>query len=360
MTVIIFVLVLIVLVVVHEFGHFIAAKLLGIKVQEFGVGFPPRLASIKKGETRYSLNALPLGGFVKIFGEEGEGDDNERSYASRSPWQKTLVLLAGVAFNLLFAFFIFWVAFTIGFPTSVDDAQDSLPVRESHVQVIDLASKSPAKEGDLRRGDIILNVQGPSVGDRVTVGDVATLRKFADEHRGQTIDITIQRGDEVLKKHLLARQAPPEGQGPLGISLARIGLVSYPWWEAAWQAFLATVRNAFYVFVGLFLLIKALFGQGAAIGEVSGPVGIAVMTRDFYLLGIHYFLSFLAIISINLAVINVLPIPALDGGRLFFLLIEKLKGSPIAPETENKVNAIGFAFLITLLLIVTIKDILQL
>lgn len=359
MFVVIFVLILILLILVHEFGHFIAAKAFGIKVEEFGIGFPPRIAGVKRGETLYSINALPLGGFVKIFGEEGQGMDNKRSYAARPAWQRATVLLAGVFFNALFAFFLFWIGFTIGFPSAVDDTSTSLTIRDQHIQILEVAKQSPASQSDIRRGDVIqsVSVNGENP---LAVKTVKDLQTFTIIHKGQIVQLRVERGKELLIKEVISRANPPQGQGPLGIALAQVGLVSFPWYEAAQKAFIATYRNALYVVLGLWMLGKSLFGEGTLIGQVSGPVGIASMTGEFYNLGIHYLLSFIALISINLAVLNVLPIPALDGGRLFFILIEKLKGSPLRQELENKANAIGFALLVVLILIVTVKDILQL
>lgn len=358
MIVLLFIVILVVLVLVHEFGHFIAAKLFGIKVEEFGIGFPPRITGFKKGETLYSINALPLGGFVKIYGEEGEGADSEHSYASRPAWQRAAVLVAGVFFNLVFAFLIFWVGFTIGFPTAVGDNTAGLTITNQHVQILEVANNSPAFQADIRRGDVISTISTAS--ETKEIKTVEDLQTFTENHKGDTLAVQIERGSIMLQKELIARQNPPEGQGPLGIALAQVGLVSFPWQEAGARAFEATWRNAFFVLLGLWMLVQSLFGNGELLGQVSGPVGIATMTGEFYNLGINYLLSFIALISINLAVLNVLPIPALDGGRLFFVLLEKLKGSPIRQELENKVNAIGFALLIVLILIVTVKDILQL
>ncbi|MBI3335669.1 MAG: RIP metalloprotease RseP [Candidatus Portnoybacteria bacterium] len=371
MTILIFIAILVILVLVHEFGHFLAAKLFGIKVLEFGIGFPPKLASIKKGDTEYSLNLLPLGGFVRIFGEEGEEKTNPRSYASRPAYQRALIVANGVFFNIVFAFFIFWLGFSIGFPMALGEDVGKGEVIQQGVQILDVVKESPAKEAGLMRGDSIVKVQssltsGASVLQRQNfkvqndIKKVEDLQKFTKGEEDQVLTLTIKRGKEIIEKEVLARAKPPEGQGAMGVVLADIGLVKYPVGEAFLRALEITAKNIWFILLGIFLLLKSLFVSGKLIGEVSGPVGIAVMTGQFYALGIHYLIFFISLISINLAVLNILPIPALDGGRLLFIVIEKLKGSPVTQETENKVHAIGFALLIGLVLLVTIRDILQL
>jgi len=360
MAVIIFIIILVILVLVHEFGHFTAAKLFGVKVEEFGVGFPPRLLGVKKGETMYSVNLLPLGGFVRIFGEEGQGRDDKRSYASRPAWVRATILVAGVALNLVFAFLLYWVGFTIGYPTVINEQTKDTHITNTHIQILDIGKDSPALRAGLKQGDVITQVSLPDLSQTKPIVSVSELQVFARQHRGQTIRLSIERGQTVLNKDILVRPNPPADQGPMGIALAEVGLIKFPWYEAFGKAFVATYTTALSILFGLALLLKSLLGNGQLISQVSGPVGIATMTGQFYELGFNYLLGFIAAISVNLAVINVLPIPALDGGRLFFIMLEKLKGSPIKRELENKVNAIGFALMLALLVLVTIKDILQL
>lgn len=360
MTAVIFIIVLVILVLVHEFGHFMAAKMFGVKVEEFGIGFPPRLLKFKKGETVYSLNALPLGGFVRIFGEEGEGVRDPRSYAARPAWQRSIILVAGVFLNIVFAFLIFWFVFIIGFPTALGDTAPTGTISDRTVRIVEIAQNSPADEAELKRGDIVVEVTNFRTQSGQDVQSIEALQEFTNKNKGEELTLTVKRGEELLEKTVLARLAPPEEEGPLGIVLADVALVSYPWNEAFVKALEATGRNIWLIILSLWLFLKSFFATGQVIGEVAGPVGIASMTMDFYILGFRYLLTFVALISVNLGVFNIFPIPALDGGRLFFVLIEKLKGSPMNPKLENSINALGFAFLLTLVLIVTAKDILQL
>lgn len=359
MTVLIFIAILILLVLVHELGHFFAAKLFGVKVEEFGIGFPPRAWGIKKGETTYSLNWLPLGGFVRIFGEEGEGEHDPRSYANRPAWQRATILGAGVFGNILLAFFILWIGFTIGFPTALGGELEGGSVLESNVQIVAVTKGSPAEEAELKPADIIMHIKSGEA-QAVAVSDIETLQAFTKDHEGEVLTLSIRRGSDIFEKEILARENPPEGEGQMGIALAEVGIVAFPWYEAIGKALIATWNNIYFIFFGIYLLIQSLFTAGEVIGEVSGPVGIAVLTGQFYALGINYLLAFVALISINLAVLNIFPIPALDGGRLFFLIIEKLKGSPLRPELENKIHAVGFALLLGILILVTVRDILHL
>ena len=360
MTIIIFIAILIALVLVHEFGHFLSAKLFGVKVQEFGIGFPPKIASVKRGETEYSLNALPLGGFVRIFGEEGEAKKDQRSFASRPGWQRFVIIASGVIFNILFAFIIFWIGFSIGFPTALGEEEVGGTVVNQKVQILEVAKGSPAQSAGLKEGDIIVKIQNPKSKIQKDIRNVENLQQFTNDNKGEKLMVTIYRGERVVKTEVLVRQNPPEGQGGMGLVLADIGLVKYPLINAFLKAGEATFETIFFVFTGIYLLLKNLIISAELIGDVSGPVGIAVLTGQFYTLGIHYLVFFLALMSINLAVLNILPIPALDGGRLLFIGIEKLKGSPLKPEIENKIHAVGFALLIGLVVLVTIRDILQL
>lgn len=359
MTVIIFITVLIILVLVHEFGHFLASKLFGVKVEEFGIGFPPRLAGIKKGETVYSLNALPLGGFVKIFGDEGDNKNDPHSYASRPAWQRAIILCAGVCFNILFAFFIFWIGFSTGFPSALGNEDAGATIVANSVQILQVSPKSPAEKAGIQAGDNILEVKSEKLKIKSEVTTVDDVLKFTNEQKGQNIILTIKRGDEILEKEVLVRENPPPNEGSIGFSLANIALAKYPWYQALPKAFIFTFQTMWLLVVGIAGLLKNLIITGEGAGDIAGPVGIAVMTGQFYTLGMPYLLGFIGLISINLAVLNVLPIPALDGGRLLFVIIEKIKGSPLKQETESKIHAVGFIILIMLILLVTIKDILQ-
>ena len=185
------------------------------------------------------------------------------------------------------------------------------------------------------------------------------LQKIIKENRGQMLTITIERGGATLEKQVLARSNPPQGEGAIGIALADVGLIKFPWYESFIQAWIWAARSSWFIVSGLYFLLTHLLFQGKFVGEVSGPVGIASMIGEVYGLGASYFLAFIGSVSLNLAALNILPIPALDGGRLFFVAIEKIKGSPLKPELENNIHNVGFAFLIGLVIFITIHDILK-
>lgn len=363
LTIIVFILILGLLIFSHEFGHFIAAKKAGMKVEEFGFGFPPRIFSIKKGETIYSINLFPIGGFVKIHGEQrpkkkkGVFKKDGRAFYNRPIWQRAIVLVMGVIMNLFLAAVLLSIVHGIGAPTIIEEGIEQ-NVRDIQIQIVEVATNSPAEEAGIKMGDTIKQLV---INDsRFIIYEVGDVQRLVARHAGEEITLFIKRGDEVLEKILTPRISPPENEGPIGIALAKTGLVTYPWYLAIWQGF-KTTGQLIVTFIGLFYhLLKTLILKGVLISEIAGPVGIAVLTSQITKLGLVYILQFTAIISINLAIINAVPFPALDGGRLLFLAIEKIKRSPVSAKVENLVNSIGFALLIALMLLVTFRDVAKL
>ncbi len=354
-TAIVFVIVLGILVFVHEFGHFIFAKRAGMKVEEFGFGFPPRIWGIKKGETLYSINAIPFGGFVKILGEEGEQRDNPRSFSSKPVGARLMVIIAGVTMNFFLAVFLLMLANFFGLRIGLTDDKTASIARNKEVQIIEVSKDSPADKA----GIILLDeVSGFKLnGLFKAVSNAEDVQTFVHENTGQSITNVIKRNKEILEKVIVPRVNPPAGQGALGVSLALTGVVSYPWYEAVWRGVYDAVILTINTVIGYFVLFKTLLLKGKLIADVSGPVGIATLTGQAARMGINYLMQFTALISVNLAVLNIIPFPALDGGRALLIIIEKFKGSPINKKVEQLVNTIGFAFLIALMVYVTAKDI---
>jgi len=358
LTIIVFILILGLLIFVHELGHFITAKKFGVKVEEFGFGFPPRIFGIKKGETTYSLNLLPIGGFVKIFGEQNveKRVKSKRAFYNQPIWKRAIILSMGVIMNFLLAAIILSVIHGIGVP-SVVEGDESL-YQNLQIQVIEVAKDSPAKNAEIKVGDAIYALSFGN--NRVEVKESEDVQKFVAMYVGEEIVLEIKRGKNVLEKNIVPRVSPPENEGALGIAMTKIGTRSYPWYQAIVKGFAAAGRLFVTICVLFFLLLKALIFKGDMIGEIAGPVGIFNWTAHMVDLGWVYVLQFTAIFSINLAILNFIPIPALDGGRLLFLLIEKIKNKPIKPKTENIANSIGFAILILLMLVITFRDIIKL
>jgi len=360
-----------VLVLVHEAGHFFVAKSFGIRVDEFGFGFPPKLFGKKIGETEYTLNLLPLGGFVRIFGESpddlpaqaGEnmnGPDANRSFVNKAKWKQALVLLAGIFANFLLAWLLLSVGFISGFPTSVGSEPSGYKLSDVHLTVISVLAKSPAEQAGLKTGDKIISIGNDK--NSTNSIDSETIQSFVVGSGGKEIDVGYTRGENT--KINLAKIIPVENTADkkfeIGISMDMIGTVKLPILKAFWEGARLDWSTTKGTVVGLYTLIKeSLRGKGS-FSEVSGPVGMVSIVGDAYKFGFVYLLSFMALISINLAVINFIPFPALDGGRLLFLLIEKIKGSQINPKVANTVNTIGFSVLILLMLVITYHDVIKL
>ena len=372
LTIIVSILILGLLILSHEFGHFISAKKLGIKVEEFGFGFPPRIFSVKKGETVYSLNLIPFGGFVKIHGEQrpvkltenllSKFKKNKRTFYNRPIWQRAIIIAMGVIMNLFLAVVMLSIVNGIGVPTVIENGMQAMPTgrqaKNIQIQIIEIINGSPAKEAGLKAGDTIneLKVNGQTL----QVSEVDDVQKFVARYAGEKITLIIKRGNETLEKTLVPRISPPLDEGPLGIALAKVGIVKYSFFTAIWRG-LKTTAELTITFIGLFYqLLKTLIIHGKLMGEVAGPVGIASIAFQMTKLGISYVLQFIAILSVNLAIINIIPFPALDGGRLLFLAIEKFKGSPVSEKVERLINSLGFALLIVLLALVTFRDVTKL
>jgi regulator of sigma E protease len=340
-TIISFFIVLAVLVVAHELGHFLTAKWRGVRVHEFGIGFPPRIWGIKRGETVYTINAVPLGGFVKMAGEE---DPNiERSLASKGYGSRLLVLSAGPIMNLLLPVILFSAAFMIPHDNVI------YPVKVDLV-----AENSPAETAGFQIGDTILTVHGRELNNSVD------LQRYVQIYLGHEIDVTVERTDGSIETlQVEPRWTPPEGEGAMGIRL-----------EAPGENYqIATASEPFFSAVGLGVRecweTLALFKNeiiswfiGTSSPQLSGPVGIAELTGEVVKSGFSNVIEFAAFLSINLGIINLLPLPALDGGRIVFVLLEMVrKGRKVSTRTEGLIHTAGFLLLIGLMIAITFNDV---
>lgn len=365
MSIILFVLVLLILVLVHELGHFFVAKKFGIRVDEFGFGFPPRAKTLfKRGETIYSLNWIPFGGFVRIFGQDPDeettnGPDSARAMHNKPKYVQALVLVAGVVCNLLLAWVLFTVGFASGMPTSSSSLPSGAVLENSSLMITGVMDGSPAADAGLVVGDTIL---GLSAGEESVTENITptVLQDFVRAHEDEEINITHSNG-EVEEVSIIVPKENNAGTGKvIGISMDTVGIVKLPIFASIIEGAKYTWTVTIGTFVGFYTLIHdAIVGTGN-LDAVTGPIGIVKIVGDAYHIGFIYLLSFTAIISVNLAVINLIPFPALDGGRLLFLLIEKIKGSRINQNFANWANMIGFVILIGLMLIVSYHDIVRL
>ncbi|PIR69823.1 MAG: hypothetical protein COU47_00075 [Candidatus Niyogibacteria bacterium CG10_big_fil_rev_8_21_14_0_10_46_36] len=354
MTILLFIIILAFLILSHEFGHFITAKRSGIRVEEFGLGFPPRLFGIKRGETLYSFNLIPFGGFVKIEGEEGEHPDDPKSFAAKPAYIKAAVLVAGVFFNLLFAYLLFVAISWAGTPTDIGD-ETPPGTRDIRILVGSVDAESPAENAGLITGDTIVRASfGEASADIHTISDI---QAFTEEYKGETIQLTLFRDKHEETIPVLARANPPPGEGPLGISLLRVGIVKSPWYKALWEGAETLARSFYLVIMGFYDIIRiALAGEDTS-AYLAGPIGIVSLVGQSLDLGFLFLLQFTAILAVHLAVINLVPFPALDGGRLFFLLIETVMRRPLPKTFTNYANTLGFFFLIGLMLLITAADV---
>ncbi len=338
-TVGIFIGILVGLILAHEFGHFITAKAFRVEVKEFGLGFPPRIIGRKRGETIYSLNAIPLGGFTKLAGEEDP--EAPRSLAGKPTGIRVLVLSAGSLMNLLAPLALFTIAFMI--PHDVVIGQ---------VMVEEVAPNSPAATAGIEDGDTIL-----SINDR-PVKNTGDLQRYIQLNLGREMEMTVTHDDLSRESFRLApRWRPPEGEGAIGITVRTIDATVVRQSEPAWRAASLGVSTCVETFV-LFKNGVLSMITGATPLEVRGPVGIAEMTGEVARAGLSPLLEFAAFLSINLGLINIFPLPALDGGRIAFVLLEKVRGGKrIPPKTEGLIHLIGFALLIGVIIAITYTDI---
>jgi regulator of sigma E protease len=369
LTILIFVIILGLLVFVHELGHFLVARWNGIRVDEFGFGFPPRLFGVTKnaegkyelvwgskempsGQTVYSLNWIPLGGFVKIAGEDGHDTTDPTSFAGKSAWTRIRVLAAGVFMNFLFAWFLISVVFMLGLPQPIEPA-DHGKFADAKIQVLAVGKGTPAETMGLSMGDAIVSINGEAI---TTLEQVT---QAIGSHKGQTITVVVDRFGKPLTLSGTPRTEYPATEGALGISFSETAVVSYPWYEAIYRGAIATYDITLAILGAFGMMIASLFGGTKTALDVTGPVGIVYLTKQMSDLGLPYLLQFAALLSINLGIINILPIPALDGGRILFILIEKLKGSPVSHRVEGMIHQVGFILLLVLMLLVTVRDFAQ-
>lgn len=360
MSIILFIIILTLLVFVHELGHFLAAKRAGIRVDEFGIGFPPRLWSKKAGETVYSINAFPVGGFVKIFGEDPNGEsvqgsDAARSFVHKSKWAQASVVSAGVIFNLILAWITVSAGLVAGVPYSVDDSWYGARIENPALTIMTVAKGSPAEKAGLKSGDKIFSLASGS--EILEDPHIESVQDFIASHK--ELSLSYQRGGEVAVAIIHPQGGLVEGRHAIGISMDMAGTLKLPFYEAIPAGFVMTGSLTRSTVVGIFEFFKNIFIGSVDFSGVSGPVGIVQVVSDASVLGWVHLLSLVAIISINLAVINLLPFPALDGGRLFFILIEWIKRSPIKPGVVNAANGIGFVLLIILMVVITYSDIVK-
>lgn len=362
MSAILFIIVLGVLIFVHELGHFLVAKWAKIRVDEFAIGFPPRIVSFVRGETRYALNLIPFGGYVKIFGENPDdaslAEGATDSFVHKSKWIQAAVLIAGVTFNVVFAWLLFSVSFMSGFPAIVTD-DNRAQVTEPQTVITSVLPDSPAATAGLAIGDVVYMLEVP---DKAVLGQpsVEGVQKFIETHGTEPITIVVERDEALLPITVEPTDGIVEGKPAIGIAMNLIGELNLGFFAAIGEGATTTLTMMRDIAVGLATFITDIVRGQAQFDQVAGPVGIAGLVGDASEFGFMYLLGFTAFISLNLAVLNMIPFPALDGGRLLFVLIEGVTRKQIKPVVANTLNAVGFALLLLLMVVVTVSDVLKL
>lgn len=367
LTILVFLLILSILVLVHEAGHFFVAKFFKIKVEEFGFGLPPRAFGKKFGETIYSINWLPIGGFVKLYGEDEAGggriqvsdrsssakeqatktkDPNiDRAFFSKPAWQRALVVFAGVFMNFVLAVVIISFLFSVV----------GVPVPKDEVLISAIVKGAPAQVAGLKVGDIIQEING------VKITASSQLVEIAKINAGKKLTLKIKnQKSEIKNLEVTPRIDYPKGEGPMGVAVSQdFSIKKYPWYQAPIVGVKEALNQTWLIISGLFMLVLQL-AKGSVPSDVAGPVGIAQLTGRVVQIGPYAVLSLISLLSLNLAIINILPIPALDGGRLFFILFEAVTRKKVNPKFEGYAHTIGMVILLGLIALITIHDLFRL
>ena len=346
MDIIIFLVALSILVLVHEFGHFFAAKLTGVKVEEFGLGLPPRIIGKKIGETIFSLNWLPIGGFCKLYGEDPSEakaikKETSRTFVAKNPWQKLLIVVGGVVMNMVLAVLVFSVVYGI----------TGIPTETQRVTIIGISKDSPAQIAGLKENDVIYKVEGKEV------HTPAEVTSEVAKYKGKAVTIDI--GKPVT---INVRENPPVGEGALGVAISNTEMVKVPWWQF-YRGIGAGFQEAYFwgkiIADGVFTMVRTL-ASGQLPKDVAGPIGMYQATTSIRQTGgLLAVFHFFAIVSVNLAVVNILPFPALDGGRIIFVIYEFIFRKRANEKFEAAVNNFGMMILLGLIFVITIGDVMR-
>jgi len=339
-----------ILIIVHELGHFFVAKKMGIWVEEFGIGLPPRIFGKKIGETIFSINAIPLGGFVRLHGETNESEvtDTGRAFVNKSFLPRILVILAGVVMNFVFGVACFALVYSVL----------GIPRETQNVKIVEVATGSPAQISGLLVGDIVRNV------DKKVVVSSEEFIKAVEEKKGKKIVLEIERevdGKPATQKITTApRETPPENEGPLGVAISTTEIYFPPIWQrpfvGAYYGLGQAIELGKVIVLGLGGIAKDA-SQGKLSAGLVGPVGLVALLAFFVKTGVMPLVNFLGLISINFAILNIVPFPPLDGSRILTIVMEKLMGKKIVPKVESIMHTVGMILLLALTLLITIREI---
>lgn len=363
LTILLFVFILGLMILVHELGHFLAARAVGIKVEEFSIGMGPKLWSKVRGDTMFAIRAFPIGGFVRMLGEEDMDIRTKGSFGSKSPWQRFLVVAAGVVMNFLLVVVISYIigailGFSYRFPII---SNKKLLIGESieKPMIVDVSEGSPAETAGLKVNDMLLSIDGE---------EITSTDRFIDYVNGKKgVEVTVEVGELITNStrevKFTPRVDPPEGEGPLGVALSGIWIVRYNGWMKAGSGLFHSVNTLVYNVVGFGELIRISVQERSIVplGEkVSSPIGVFYYIGEAIKLGSPLaILDIISVVGISLVFVNLLPIPALDGGYLFFLIIEGVSGKRLPGKILGYITQVGMILLILLLIVLVFKDLIQ-
>jgi len=356
---IIFFLILSVLVLVHEFGHYISARIFGIKVEEFGFGLPPRARELfKKWGTTFTLNWLPIGGFVKLYGEEYSEDDEmvrgeKGRFYDKPARVRAVVLVAGVIMNFLLGILLFATVYSfVGIPEKTD-----------RVRVEEIVKDSPAEKAGFKVGDVVKEIDFKD--EKIIIKETGNMVRLVNQQAGNELSVLVVEknwAEKTLK--VVPRKDPPAGEGALGVVLSSIELTKYPWWQMPFRGARVGLDEAIAwgrdIAMGLGKMVWGLVTGKGVPKDLSGPVGIYQVSGQVIKQGFLATLQFMGVLSINLAVLNIMPLPALDGGHVLFLGVEKIIGKKRKNRIEGYVNTAGMIFLLSMMALITMRDLLRL
>lgn len=356
-TILVFIALLGLLVFIHELGHFLMAKRAGVRVEEFAFGFKPRIWGKKFGETTYAINLIPLGGYVKMYGE-GEGEepvaDLDRSYKSKTIAQRFSILVAGAAMNLLFGWLILTILFTVGFdPLMPDVGKNPFVSKMQDITVAGVVPNSPAAQAEITSGTEIISINGARV---------ATITEFLmkiDQLRGETVSLGLRTEGVEQTVSVLARDNPPTGEGSLGILVSSEGEVGSTVLAAPAAGLYETGRIIGLSAQGFVYFLGDLFVKQEVSEDVTGLIGIGAATGIVRRLGFEYLMQLAMLVSIGLGVVNLMPIMPLDGGHIALLGYEKLRGRPMSERKMNWFAMAGLALVGLIFVVVTYKDVIR-
>lgn len=341
------------LVFIHELGHFLVAKRNGVKVEEFAFGFRPRLFAWQRGETTYAINAIPLGGYVKMFGEQAD-ESGERSFKQKSVFQRFQILIAGILMNFAFGWLIFSILFAVGFvPMYPGVANNPFVDSTQKVRFTTIVAGSPAEQAGLLAGDEVVAINGQAI-----VVDQEFL-SVVGQNKGKEIILSYRRAGVEQVAKLLARDNPPTGQGPLGVAIESAGKVRSSLLLALPAGLYESGKLVGLSAAGFGRFVSQLVAERQVSEEVTGLIGVGKLTGATRQLGIDYLAQLIALVTIGLAAINIMPIIPLDGGHIAALGYEKIAGRPLSERQLGTLATIGLAFVLLIFVVVTYKDVVR-